>query len=283
MQIGIVSNVFHRLNIPLSQTLKYIRQCGFDAIDDQSLINVTANLYQLSDAEFEKAVSAHRKRVSDAGLSVAQVHGPWRFPPQDGDPLARAEWLRFCKRAIRGCALLGSPYMILHPLMPYGEADEDLEVVKQLNLDFFGELSVCGEQHGVVVCLENMPFGGQLLARPAPTLNFVKEINSPYLRVCLDTGHSAVLGISPADAVRLIGKEYLATLHVHDNDGERDCHWCPGEGVIDWSDFSATLHEIGFKGVLSLECSIPKEVDASGAEEKLAHFAAVANRLAGNT
>lgn len=93
-------------------------------------------------------------------------------------------------------------------------------------------------------------------SRPEAILRAVKEINSPFFRVCLDTGHCAVFGDSPADAVRLIGKEYLSTLHVHDNDGCGDCHWLPGAGVIDWQDFSDALAEIGFEGSVSLETAV---------------------------
>jgi sugar phosphate isomerase/epimerase len=52
--------------------------------------------------------------------------------------------------------------------------------------------------------------------------------------------------------VRLLGS-YLAVLHVHDNDGERDRHWLPGLGIVDWEAFMHALVEIGFEGTLSLE------------------------------
>ena len=48
----------------------------------------------------------------------------------------------------------------------------------------------------------------------------------------------------------------MKVLHVHDNDGERDRHWYPYGGVIDWNDFGAALREIGFDGTLSLESNV---------------------------
>ena len=87
-------------------------------------------------------------------------------------------------------------------------------------------------------------------------------INHPLFKICLDTGHCAVFGESPADAVRLIGKEYLRVLHVHDNDGKNDRHWLPYNGVIDWADFSLALAEIGYEGTLSLETRAPARIPA---------------------
>ena len=46
---------------------------------------------------------------------------------------------------------------------------------------------------------------------------------------------------------------WIQTLHVHDNDGIRDLHQIPYEGVIDWADFARALSETHWNGVLSLE------------------------------
>ena len=94
-------------------------------------------------------------------------------------------------------------------------------------------------------------------------LDFVKSFDTPNLRMCLDTGHAAVFGIGPGEVLRQVGKEYLACLHVHDNDGEGDRHWVPYTGVIDWADFSRALHEIGFGGALSLETNVSGKLPAS--------------------
>ena len=84
------------------------------------------------------------------------------------------------------------------------------------------------------------------------TLEFIRRINSDNFKLCLDTGHELSLGLSPAEAVRLAGKD-LQVLHVHDNDGNRDRHLIPGMGVADWMDFYKALNEVGFDGVFSLE------------------------------
>ena len=268
-----------RSNFRIEQ-LTEIKESGFDCIDYSDFLNVEKQLYQISDAEFEETMKEQKRVIDSVGLLVWQAHGPWRYPPRDNDPAEREKWLRCCRRAIRGCALLGCKYFVIHPLMPFGAVDEDPALVKSLNLEFFRALCAEGEKNGVVICMENMPFGGQIYARVAPMLEFIKEVNSPCLKACLDTGHSACLGDSPTDAVYLLGKEYLATMHVHDNDGTRDQHLEPGRGVIDWDAFRKALADIGFDGTLSIESNVPKELSDEERAVYPSRIADIAKQLA---
>ena len=145
--------------------------------------------------------------------------------------------------------------------MPYGGGENpDPERFMELNREFFSRLLEKAKACGTVIALENMPFKKLILSTPAEVLNFVKEFDSPLFRVCLDTGHASVFGIPAGESVRLIGKEYLACLHVHDNDGAGDFHWLPYRGVTDWTDFSRALHEIGYDGALSLETDVSRKL-----------------------
>lgn len=254
-----------------------VKRMGFSCFDAQGLVNPEGHLYALSEAEFERTVLESKEAVDALGLEVSQLHGPWRWPAEDDTEEKRAHWLTLCERAIRACELLGCKHFVIHPLMPFGREETDAAFVRQINRDFFKKLCALGARHGVVICVENMPFAEQSLARVAPLLDFVKEIDSPWLRICLDTGHCSRLGGSPAEAVRLLGKEYLAVMHVHDNDGEADRHWEPGLGVIDWRDFMAALVEIGFEGTLSMEIAHRYSIDV----ERNAYFARIAELAKG--
>jgi sugar phosphate isomerase/epimerase len=122
------------------------------------------------------------------------------------------------------------------------------------------ELLPHAEQRGVTICLENMPMKALAMASPSAILGFVREIDSAYFKICLDTGHTTMVSDgSLADTVRLLGDE-LRVLHVHDNSGEHDEHLLPGKGVIDWRAFIDALHDISFDGVFSLEAFPPKDL-----------------------
>lgn len=260
MKIGIEDAPYNR-RFGGEKGYEYLKSLGYDCVDYQRFLNTDTPLFECSETDFDSAVKRDRKIIEDVGLEVFQVHAPWRWPAQDATEEERAERFEKMSKSIRGTALLGSRYFVIHPLMPWGGGSygPDLRKYREINLSFMRNLCREAEKNDVVICFENMPMRALPLSKPEDSLDFVKEIDSPYFKMCLDTGHCAVHGIQPAEAVRLIGKDILRTLHVHDNDGNQDLHWVPFTGVIDWEDFSKALQEIGFDGCLSIETSPPKK------------------------
>ena len=160
-------------------------------------------------------------------------------------------------KAIRGCTYLGTDKLILHPLMPYGaRCAEHAEEQYKINFDFMRALCDVAAEHGVTLCFENMPFTMLPIRSAVHVTDFVRDVNHPSLKVCLDTGHCLRLGESLPEAVRYVGHDLLAALHVHDNDGTHDSHWLPYEGIGEWEAFATALREIGYDGFFSLETSV---------------------------
>ena len=237
--------------------IKRIKSLGYDAIDYGGLCHTEDKIFHVSESEFVATLKREREIIEANGLFVNQTHGAWRWPAMDFSEYDRAERYAAMEKGVRGTALLGAPYFVIHCIMPFGENNpEHKEELWQMNVDYFSRLCKVAEEVGVTICFENLPFTSLPLSRWNETLEFVRLMNTPAMKMCLDTGHASVYGDSPADAVRAIGKDLLATLHVHDNDGHGDLHWRPGEGVIDWTDFTKALHEIGFEGCVSLETSV---------------------------
>lgn len=266
MKIGIMSGAYVG-RYGLEKGLKKMREHGYEAVDEQIFCNTDVPLFSLSEREFKKTLTERRQEYAAYGIKISQAHGPWRFPIKDFTKEDRAERFEKMAKSVRGCAILGCPHMVIHNIMPYGELDLSAQVVKEINQEFMGRLSELGREYGVVINMENMPFIHQHLATCEALLSFVKSMNTEWIRICLDTGHAAVFGHSPADCVRLFGKEYLRTLHVHDNDGKHDYHWNPGMGVVDWEDFGASLREIEFEGSVSLETAAPAETAGDKREQ----------------
>ncbi len=243
------------------EDLGQIRSYGYDAIDYQCFVYTENPFFKKDDRDFEEALKMHKKAVEEAGLVISQTHGPWRFPPQDATKAERKERFEKMVRSIRGTAILGAKHFIIHPVMPFGLNDKGHEnETYEINLEFMTRLSQVGQEYGVIVCLENMPFPELSLASVPSILSFVKKVDSAFFKMCLDTGHCTMFELSPADAVRLIGKEYLCALHIHDNDGVNDLHLHPFSGVIHWDDFGNALREMDYTGVISLETKVSKSV-----------------------
>ena len=234
-----------------------LKEHGYDAAD-YNLSHTDTAVYEIDERQLEAAMTAERCAAAQAGVAIAQIHGPWRWPPRDGTAAERAERMEKMKKAVDITALLGCRHMVVHPIMPYGE--EDLKEGKtqetwEQNVAFFSALAEYAATRDVTICVENMPMRHFSLATPQRLLEFVQTVGHDHLQICLDTGHVAVFPhLSVGDEVRRLGG-YLRVLHIHDNDGESDTHAYPSEGVIRWADFFAALEEIGYDGVLSLEAA----------------------------
>ena len=240
-----------------------IKDGGFSAVD-YSLSVTETEMYSSSLAEVEKLTEAIKEATSKAGLVISQIHGPWRYPPRDNTVEDRCERMEKMKKCLLITKLLGCRYMAVHPIMPYDTNDLVTGMAEEtwrLNVEFMRELTAYAEELGVTVCLENMPMLNFSLAKPEMILALVKEINSEHFKICLDTGHVAIFpNLKVGDEVRRLG-DCIKILHVHDNLGDKDAHLFPTEGRIDWDDFSSALYEIGFSGVLSLECPPAASLD----------------------
>lgn len=243
---------------------------GFDYLDLSWYADTEHELYANTGKDFICDCHIWRDKLTRGGIKINQVHGPWRCPAKDDTVEYRAERFEKMSRAIIATGILGAKYIALHPIMPFGTDSPDYpEEQFRMNIEFFGNLAKVAEDNDVIVCLENMPFVNLPTSSITAILRIVKEVNHPNLKVCLDTGHANIVPPAPADAVRLIGKDLLMMLHVHDNLGQLDHHLLPFEGTIDWDDFAAALKEIEFDGVISLETDVNASVKDESQREEL--------------
>ena len=152
--------------------------------------------------------------------------------------------------------------------------------ISKIESDPITHAKAFAKEYGVVINFENLPFIHLPINNCKQILDFVKWVDRDNFKVCLDTGHALVSGEQPGEAVRLFGKEYLRTLHVHDNDGTGDYHKLPGDGIGDWVDFGKALNEIGFDGALSLETMVhPRDLTPEEWDAKARELYATAKRI----
>lgn len=240
---------------------KAMKAHGYDAADYQHLVVTTNPLFSLSDSKFERVLIDHRKAAEEAQVEIYQVHGPWRHPPKDATEEDRAERLEKMTKSLYAAHLLGSRRMVIHPIMPFGTGTEpDHAAFHDMNFEFYSKLLAEAKKLDVIICLENMPFTAHSIASPSSVFQFVKEFDDDHMRMCLDTGHALIFGVQPADAVRE-AKNWIETLHIHDNDGRGDQHRMPYYGVCDWAAFAAAVKEFLPESVpMSMETKAPPKM-----------------------
>ncbi len=284
MKIGIESVPDHKSGYGVFGKEKYkkIRSHGYDCIDFD-MADTNSHWYTEPFEDTAKAIAEERRLIEEAGLEISQIHGPWRWPPQDSTVEERAERMEKMKRSIVMTRLFGCKNWVIHPIMPYGldeAGTESADKTWNLNVEFMSELLKTAKENAIIICFENMPMRNFSLAKPIDTLRFVKEMNDDNFKMCLDTGHTTVFGdMSVGNAVRAIGKDYLRVLHVHDSTGGMDLHLTPYCGDINWDEFAEALGEIGFDGVFSLETTPSKALDTDLFEDMCIMQAKMAKRL----
>ena len=228
---------------------------GYEAID-LNFADAESEFYTSGEDGFFMLAGRYRSALKKHGISVYQIHGPWRFPPKDGTEEDRAELFGKMTKALGIARFFGAKYMAVHPLMPFGEhSAQQPEEVYEINKRFFSALASVAGKLGVTVCLENMPYREFPLSETEKLLVLIKDIDSPHLRLCLDTGHANMFEKPIGAVTRDTGADYIRIIHVHDNLGDKDAHLPPYSGNLDFGELCEALYDIGFDGVMNLETS----------------------------
>ena len=157
--------------------------------------------------------------------------------------------------------MVGIPNVVVHPIMR-GYYYDDKDAMIDENLEFYSKIAPLAKNAGTKIAIENMwqrhrvsgKIGDCVGASPAELVYIYDTLADPQaFTVCLDTGHVALCGREPEDAIKSIGHDKLGALHVHDVDYVEDLHTLPGVGSIRWDKVCRALGEINYKGDLTLE------------------------------
>ena len=232
---------------------------GFRALNYADFASLASPLYALDDAEARARMEAALSEIRAAGLCVNQTHGP--CPTDDTTEESRARNFALTLRAIDLTAWLQARDLVIHPILPFGQASRREDEVFDANVRWLRALLPHAGARGVRLNVENLPYAACEISHMRTLAAVTAAVDDPACGLCLDTGHAACLGDDPAEMARLAGKR-LYTLHVHDNDLRHDLHLIPFAGRIDWAAFRDALDEIGFDGVVSLEVNLRGRVPA---------------------
>ena len=196
--------------------------------------------------------------IRNEGFRVHSVHGCWGSRTIEADrvdlastnPKVRAGSLADLTRCIEWVAAAGGTFLVVHP---GGFSEQsDFEGRRDVLKENLGNLGDFAENLGMILCVENMPPGVYPGSRMADLANLVGELSHASLRLAIDTGHANMSGSASAET--LAAGTWLATTHVHDNDGRRDIHSPPGFGTVDFVAWVRALDAINYTGPIMLEC-----------------------------
>lgn len=248
-------------------SLSEIKQAGYDGVDFPLYVYTQTKGTALRSESWWRAwTQSVRDYADNLGLTAMQAHAPWDEDiPADLSYNAPSQ---IYARVFAACSILGCKKLVFHPVAyPYRIVSAETEqAIHAYNLRWFRELLPFAEKYGIVIELENtfdyfhlqMPGDPLRPYTTAAQLNALADgLDSPYVRLCLDTGHANIAGENIPQMITQMGTR-LDCLHLNDNYGKRsgmheDLHLFPGEGNVDWQPIAASLKKIGYTGVLNLE------------------------------
>lgn len=191
------------------------------------------------------------------GLPVDSMHGVFgpEHDPSSTDDAVRARAVRTYRAEGELATQLGGPMVVVHPspFAPEGRAIHHAERARRVQplRRSMEELARIGETLGVTYLFENNPGFAWIGNDPLQIAALVRELDSPFIRMCFDTGHANMTG--PVAERLALCADVVAYLHVHDNDGQLDNHQLPGRGSIDWPAVRQVIRSTGLTAPVMLE------------------------------
>ena len=168
--------------------------------------------------------------------------------------------IRYIKKCIELGAELGVTHITLHLGNFVGHTCMRLYRKAALNqvIDSLKILIEFSAQKNIILGIENsakLHIGSdiELLGDNVNDFDIIySQINSPFIKLCLDIGH-ANLNEGALQYLELF-EDKICCVHYHDNFGLKDEHLQIDSGNINWADIMMALKKICYNGLFISEC-----------------------------
>ena len=141
------------------------------------------------------------------------------------------------KRALEVAELVPIRNLVVH----LGEQhDEWSQEIIEYALTALEHLNAFASALGVRILVENLLNDA---TTPEHLMYILEAGHLDNIGICLDTGH-ANMTVGVLEAIYAF-RNRIVSVHIHDNQGEKDEHLWPGEGSIDWQSVFGRLKSMG--------------------------------------
>lgn len=241
--LGVSTSIFPGQSIS-EQEYALLGQCGIASVE---VGYEQARPALLDPSPHDKLIAL----VQDGQPPVFSLHAPYE-PDRDLSLLDEERRLRavgHAEQALELASQLGAKLVVIHgsqdPISPGTRVDRLAQARKSL-----ASLVPKANVLNLRLALEMMP-PEWLPAGVAEAFDMVEGVDPEVVGFCLDTNHANLTG-NLSDIVHALGSR-IWNVHLSDNDGLKQRHWMPFEGVIDWKAFLAALDEVNYTGPLHYE------------------------------
>ena len=201
---------------------------------------------------FSDTLLSYEKRLEKMGCEKLLLHGPFLdLNPVSYDLSIRNVTMRRYEEAYQAAKALGAKKIVYHTCyvpdfyLLIGWADRMAEFYREF---------LYGKDNSIEIVMENV-----LDRIPTPMIETAKKINHPAFGLCFDVGHANCYSQVSCKEWFEEERDYLKHLHLHDNQGDRDCHLQLGCGTVPMDVVGQILGEEKVK-TCTIECSTQEAV-----------------------
>jgi sugar phosphate isomerase/epimerase len=146
---------------------------------------------------------------------------------------------------------IGSRNISTEPGGPVEPGVTDIVGLRKLFINGLNKAAAIAEKNKIKILIEPEP--NLLLENSTEFLDFIKNVDSDYVRLNFDIGHFYCVKEDPGKLVYRLA-DYLEHFHLADIASNRvHHHLIPGEGSIDFRSVFKAILEIGYKGFVTVE------------------------------
>ena len=259
MKISLSAFIYY--NFPIEEAIQRTKAAGFDGID---IWGGRPHCYRRDLKEKELVVL--QKRIEDEGLEAASyIPAQFRYPTSLCSPIEiiRQDSIRYIMDSIENAAVLKAGIVTVCPgHILHGQTRED---GLQRLADSLEEIASFAARHKVRLAIEPADlYETDLLNSCSEALEWLSQVGLQSLGILLDNGHEFIVGKDAAQSVLELGSK-LYHVHIDDNNGKRDQHLVPGDGIFSFKPFLQALKTGGYDGYLCAELGWDYTLDPDAA------------------
>jgi len=229
---------FRTKDLPLLEKAKAL---GFDVVE----LPIEAE----TDIDYAKAAEAYKK----AGLRcvVCAVMGSSRDPSHEDEAIQKGG-VAYLKHLVDAVVAMGGKLVAGPVYAAVGRQWQATAEQRKRDLERCTKnlraVARYAEDKGVTVAIEPLNrFETSFINLTEQAVELMKMIDSPSMKLMMDTFHANIEEKSLGKAIQLAGQDLV---HVHANENDRGT---PGSGHVAWAEVGAALKKVKFGGTLSIE------------------------------
>ena len=212
-------------------------------------------------SEAKDTVEKINPAIQAGCFQIVSLHLPFWWGagelPSQPDEFSRKICAERLKRQIELFSSLGMKHLTLHPgtvVCGQSRANGVSQVRRTVET-----LIPTVEKYGMSLNLEICPRGA--IGGVPEEMESLIDNMPECIGICFDVNHADDRYAEIPDWIAQLGKR-IRTFHLSDCDGQDECHWFPGIGILDWEKIMKEINRLDHDCVLIMEveqdgCKVP--------------------------